>query len=257
MGSEATLPGRRVVAVVTGDPGGLGLAVAARLARRPSEVVLVDSRPVSGGPPGVRIESVDWTDVEALQALVERIASDLGGIDELVNLPVVEPAAGFFDVDQAEWDRVFAVNSKRVYFLMQAAARVMAERGGGRIVNVATIDGKGWWGTRSPALAGTEAAVIAVDRIAALQISADNVNVNTVTIGLLAEPSHNGHHGFVALDGSPREARGGPGQAGRLIPLDRGNEPDDIAAAVEFLLAPAARNITGQSLNVDGGLIFD
>jgi NAD(P)-dependent dehydrogenase (short-subunit alcohol dehydrogenase family) len=249
--------GRPVVAVVTGNPGGLGRVIAARLAQRPSEVVLVDSQPAGGTPSSVRSETVDWADVGALQALIERIASDLGGIDELVNLPVAEPTTGFLEVEQAEWDHVFSVNSKRVYFLMQAAARVMAKRGGGRIVNVATIDGKGWWGTLSPALAGTEAAVIAVDRIAALQLSSDNINVNTVTMGLLAEPGRNGHQGFAGLDGTAHAARGGSGQAGRLIPLDRGNEPDDIAAAVEFLLSPGGRNITGQSLNVDGGLIFD
>lgn len=247
----------RPVVVVTGDPGGLGRVVAGRLAQRPSQAVLVDSRPIDDAPPGVRAETVDWSDVAALQALIETLESELGGIDELVNLPVLEPTAGFFDVEQAEWDRVFAVNSKRIYFLMQAAAHAMSKRGGGRIVNVATIDGKGWWGTQSPALAGTEAAVIAVDRIAALQLSADNINVNTVTMGLFVQPSQNDHRSFAALDGSPREARATAGQAGRLIPLDRGNEPDDLAAAVEFLLSPGGRNITGQSLNVDGGLIFD
>lgn len=249
----------RPVAVVTGDAGGLGRFIATRLAERASEVVLMESTPLADVP-GVRTERADWADVSGLQALIDRLAGEVGGIDELVNVPTMGARADFFEVGQAEWDEAFAANSKRIYFLMQAAARIMSRRGGGRIVNVVTIDGKGWWGTTSPALAGTEAAVIAVDRIAALQLSADDINVNTVCTGLIADPGQPGQNGnrrIVTLDGTPHEARASTGQAGRLIPIDRANEPDDIAAAVEYLLSPGARNVTGQCLNVNGGLVFD
>lgn len=205
----------------------------------------------------MRVEPGDLRDVSRLQSLVEKVSADLGGVDELVNVPEITGSAGFQEVTREEWDRTFEVNSKRVFFLMQAAARVMAAQGGGRIVNVVNVDAKGWWGTEAPALAATGAAVIAVGRIAALQLSGHDINVNTVCTGLFVLGGK-----IASLAGAPLRSPGPTGSNGQsssvhVIPLDRANEAEDVVATVEFLLSPGARNITGQSLNVDGGLVFD
>jgi NAD(P)-dependent dehydrogenase (short-subunit alcohol dehydrogenase family) len=203
----------------------------------------------------------DVGDLAAVEALVEGTVEAHGRIDVLVNNAGVTKSLGFFDVSEADWDRIYRVNAKGLFFCMQAVARHMRERHeregqSGRIVNIASIAGKGYRGTSNIAYAGTKGAVIAMTRIAASQLARYGINVNAICPGatrtdlyrqvmeeLVERQGISEQEAFARLD--------------RSIPLRRSNDPEDVAHLAVWLASDQARNVTGQSWNVDGGLMWD
>jgi NAD(P)-dependent dehydrogenase (short-subunit alcohol dehydrogenase family) len=149
-----------------------------------------------------------------------------------------------------------AVNARGLFFCMQRAAREMARQQSGKIINIASIAGKGYRGTSNIAYAGTKGAVIAMTRVAAAQLARHNINVNAICPGVTRT------HMFDTLMKEIVQKRGVSEEEAvrRLdatIPLGRSNSPDDIAKVAAFLASSDADNITGQSINVDGGLMWD
>jgi NAD(P)-dependent dehydrogenase (short-subunit alcohol dehydrogenase family) len=139
---------------------------------------------------------------------------------------------------------------------MQTAARVMIPRRSGRIINIASIAGKGYAGASNAAYAGSKGAVISMTKLAALQLASHNINVNAICPGVTSTALSDANlrvraeqEGLTFEEAARRRAE--------VIPLKRANDPGDIAAMVVFLASPGARNITGQSYNVDGGLVLD
>jgi NAD(P)-dependent dehydrogenase (short-subunit alcohol dehydrogenase family) len=148
------------------------------------------------------------------------------------------------------------VNARGTFLVLQAVAREMRARGGGRIVNVASIAAKGFRRTGSIPYAASKAAVVVITRLAAHQLAREGITVNAICPG----PTRSDVYAGLArqraeADGVTLE------EAYRAmddhVPLGRSNEPEDIAATAAFLASDDARNVTGQSLNVDGGIIFD
>lgn len=253
------------VAVVTGAGRGIGRAIAERYAAEGATVIAIDIDESaveqvaaairhSGGEAHGRI--ADLGDVESLAPLIRDIAVQYGALDILVNNAAVTRAIEFFEVRPEDWDRIHGVNARGLFFCMQAAAAVMRERGGGRIVNIASIAGKGFPGTSNIAYAGSKGAVIAMTRIAAHALGKYNINVNAICPGV------------TRTDLYYQVVRERAESTGRLeaevmeafdanIPVRRSNEPDDIAALAVFLGSDESRNVTGQSWNVDGGLTWD
>ena len=253
------------VAIVTGAGNGIGRATALALARAGTHVAAVDidataakstADLVSGlGRKGLALDA-DVGDLASIDGMVRRVVDGLGPIDVLVNNAGVTRRAYIMDLTEADWDRIMRVNGKGAFFCMQRVAREMIARRSGVVVNIASIAGKGYAGTSNAIYAASKGAVISMTRIAALQLARHNINVNAICPGTTVTALSEGNLGARAREeGVTVEEM--TRRRNAAIPLGRPNDPEDIAALAVFLASPGARNITGQSFNVDGGLILD
>ncbi|MCH9671607.1 MAG: SDR family oxidoreductase, partial [Gammaproteobacteria bacterium] len=128
------------------------------------------------------------------------------------------------------------------------------DQGGGRIINIASIAGRGFAGTSNAAYAASKGAVISLTKTAAQQLGRHNINVNSVCPGATRTEILTGiFERRVEKEGISMEEV--VDSVARTIPIRRLNEPEDVAGVAVFLASPAARNITGQAFNVDGGLV--
>jgi NAD(P)-dependent dehydrogenase (short-subunit alcohol dehydrogenase family) len=253
------------VAVVTGAGSGIGKATALALARAGARVAVVDVDGAAAkatadavaalGPRSLAVEA-DVGDLAAIDRMVQAVVAALGAIDVLVNNAGVTRRAYIMDLTEQDWDRIMRVNAKGVFFCLQRVAREMIPRRSGRIINVASIAGKGYAGTSNAIYAASKGSVISLTRTAAQQLARHDINVNAICPGVTVTALSEANVAVRARDeGLSVEEM--TRRRNALIPLGRANDPEDVAALAVFLASPAARNITGQSLNVDGGLVFD
>ncbi|MEO6964719.1 MAG: SDR family oxidoreductase, partial [Acidobacteriaceae bacterium] len=167
----------------------------------------------------------------------------------LVNNAGVAWAKSFWDLTEEDWDLILGVNVKALFFTLQATARRMMEHGG-TIINIASIAGR----LPRPTLmhyAASKAAVISITRSAALALADHNIRVNAVAPGMIdTEMLHSLQSDLQKA--SPGSAAGQPGVD--IVPLRRIAQPEEIAQAVLYLASDASAYITGQTLNVCGGI---
>lgn len=253
------------IAIVTGIGTGMGKAIAVRYAKEGAHVVGAEIDEASGQQTAAEVSAhdrrglfvrTDMGKVDDIKAMVAKALETFGQIDILVNNAGVTRSLGFFDVTEEDWDWIHSVNAKGVFFCMQEVAREMAKRNQGRIVNIASIAGKGFRGTSNISYAGSKGAVIAMTRIGASQLAKHNINVNAICPGATRTSLYD----RVMTQLTEREGITEAEAIARMdasIPLKRSNTPDDIANMAAFLASDEARNITGQSFNVDGGLMWD
>ncbi len=251
------------VALVTGAASGIGKACAAALAEAGARVVVADinasgAQTTADGITAFQREAVavaaDVGDVGQIDTMVMQALAAFGRIDILVNNAGVTRRADIMDVTEADWDRIHRVNAKGVFFCLQRVAREMIQLGGGRIINIASIAGKGYAGTSNAAYAASKGAVISLTRTASQQLAKYGINVNSVCPGVTKTALWEASVAVRAKDQGVSVEE----MTLRLnadIPIGRANDPEDIAAMAVFLASPGARNITGQNYNVDGGLI--
>jgi len=258
-----TVPDR--VAIVTGAGQGIGRATALALAEAGFRVAAVD---IDAGAAKLTADAVaaagaqslaldtDVADVGNIDQMVQRVMATFGRIDVLVNNAGVTRRAYIMDLTPADWDRIMGVNAKGAFFCLQRVAREMIPRRSGVIVNIASIAGKGFAGTSNAIYAASKGSIISLTRTAAQQLAPHNINVNAIcpgtTVTALSEDNvaTRARDEGVTVEDMKRRRNS-------AIPLGRPNDPEDVAALAVFLASPGARNITGQSLNVDGGVIFD
>jgi NAD(P)-dependent dehydrogenase (short-subunit alcohol dehydrogenase family) len=253
------------VALVTGAGRGMGRAIAMALAEEGASVALAEidaanleeaATDVRGlGKPGLAIQA-DVGDLADIDRMVRETVEAFGHVDILVNNAGITRYAKFMDVREEDWDRIHRVNAKGAFFCMQkVAGELIRQGGGGRIINIASIAGKGYHGTSNAAYAASKGAVISMTTIAAHQLGGYDINVNAICPGsTLTEMGRETRVQRAEQQGIPVEELSGTSVAS--IPIGRANEPEDIAAMAVFLAGPGARNITGQAFNVDGGLVM-
>ena len=253
------------VALVTGAGRGMGRAIAIALAGDGASVTLADidvgiledatTTVRALGNPALAIQA-DVGDVSDIDRMVEETVDTFGRVDILVNNAGVTRFLDIMDVKPEDWDRIHRVNARGVFFCMQRVARELIRQGeGGRIVNIASIAGKGYSGTSNAAYAASKGAVISMTSIAAHQLGGYDINVNAICPGsTLTEMGRESRAQRSEQLGVPEEDLLSRSVAS--IPIGRPNDPEDIAAMAVFLAGPGARNITGQAFNVDGGLVM-
>jgi NAD(P)-dependent dehydrogenase (short-subunit alcohol dehydrogenase family) len=253
------------VALVTGGGQGIGRASALALAAAGAHVVVADLAAPKAEETAEAIMSqqrralavqADVGDLRDIDRMVRQTLDAFGQIDILVNNAGVTRRADIMELTEEDWDRIHRVNAKGVFFCLQRVAREMIQRRSGRIINIASIAGKGYEGTSNAAYAASKGAVISLTKTAAQQLGKHNINVNSVCPGITrtalsdANLQIRAQQAGVTIEEMER-------RRAEVIPLRRANDPEDIAAMVVFLASAGARNITGQSFNVDGGLIPD
>jgi len=253
------------VAIVTGAARGIGRATALALARGGAHVAAVDLdqgavKPTADAVGALGRKSLalgaDVGDLKSIDGMVRQVVDAFGQVDVLVNNAGVTRRAYIMDLTEDDWERIMRVNGKGVFFCLQRVAREMIPRRSGVIVNIASIAGKGYAGASNAIYAGSKGAVISMTRMAALQLAQHNINVNAICPGTTVSALSNANLRTRAADeGVTVEEM--ERRRNAAIPLGRPNEPEDVAAMAVFLASPGARNITGQSFNVDGGIILD
>jgi NAD(P)-dependent dehydrogenase (short-subunit alcohol dehydrogenase family) len=253
------------VALVTGAGQGIGRASALALSAAGAHIVVADingenaeatARTIAESQHRALAVQADVGDLQEIDRMVRQTVETFGQIDILVNNAGVTRRADIMELTEADWDRIHRVNAKGVFFCLQRVAREMIPRRSGRIINIASIAGKGYAGTSNAAYAASKGAVIALTKTASQQLGKHNINVNSICPGVTRTALSDANlrvraerAGITMEEMDRRRAEG--------IPLQRANDPEDIAAMAVFLASAGARNITGQSFNVDGGIIPD
>jgi NAD(P)-dependent dehydrogenase (short-subunit alcohol dehydrogenase family) len=251
------------VALVTGAGQGIGKAAALALAKAGADTVVTDineasvretAAAIAATGRGVLAIRADVGNIDEIDRMVTEAVARFGKIDVLVNNAGVTRRAYIMDLTEDDWDRIFRVNAKGVFFCLQRVAREMIPRRSGAIINIASIAGKGFPGTSNAIYAASKGAVISLTKTAAQQLGRHNINVNAVCPGIVRTALYAEMVRVIAeKEGAPIEEIERRGTAS--VPLGRANEPEDIADMIVFLASPGARNISGQAFNVDGGLV--
>jgi meso-butanediol dehydrogenase/(S,S)-butanediol dehydrogenase/diacetyl reductase len=258
------------VAMVTGGGSGIGRAIVLALAREGADILIPDIqmanaeavvREVRGLGRTSIAQRVDVSNEAEIQTSIHDGIRAFGQIDILVNNAGVNPGLGlpFTRQVEADWDKVFDVNVKSVFFTCKTIAPHFMERHAGKIVNIASIAGP-LSSTTMPSYSVSKMGIITFTKIVAKDLAPYNVNVNAICPGLLYTDMWK-KIGEVIRETNPAYADLTPRQmfekrVEEWIPLKREQTPEDIGHAVVFLVSEEARNITGQALMVDGGVVM-
>ncbi|MEM6664215.1 MAG: SDR family NAD(P)-dependent oxidoreductase [Pseudomonadota bacterium] len=250
------------VSIVTGAAKGIGLGIARVLARRGDLVIGWDvdddalakaSADISAS--GGHFESVvvDVTDLGHIDAGIAAAIADHGRLDVMVNNAGVTRRADLMDLTEADWDRIMDVNAKGVFFCQQAAARAMLETGGA-IVNNASVAARGYHNASNAIYAASKGAVVTMTKMAAHRLGPHGITVNAICPGITETEIY---RNLVERDA---EAQGVPVAEIRertlqTVPTRRSNTIEEVGEMVAYLTSDAARNVTGQAIHIDGGLM--
>jgi len=240
------------VAMVTGAGQGIGKAIAIRFAREGADIAIVDINRNTAEATGrevrhlgcrAAVKVLDISDASAVQTAVSEVVEELAKLDVLVNNAGIEKRAAFLEITPADWQRQLDVNLSGTFYCMQAAAREMAKRQYGRIVNISSV--AGLIGPIDLAAYGaSKAGIIGLTRAAALDLADHGITVNAIAPGPIETELMLGAWSAEAL--RERSQHGAIARFGTV---------DEIANAVLFLAAPESSFITGITLSVDGGAV--
>lgn len=252
------------VAIVTGAGRGIGRAIALELASLGAAIVVAELNQETAAETAGEVEQlgqramairVDVTRAADRQAMVDQTMRVFGRIDVLVNNAGIYRSAPHLDITEEHWDSVLAVNSKAVLFCSLAVLPYMLAARRGVIVNLASMAGKVPSTTALP-YAVSKAAVISLTRSLAAAYARDGIRVNCVCPGFVETDMWAQIDREVGVEQLGRQ----PGEYLReriaSVPVGRAAQPEDIAHVVGFLTTGKAGYMTGQAINVTGGLVM-
>ncbi len=257
----ATFSGK--IALITGAASGMGKAMALGFAAEGAHVVIADLNlegaeavvseiAEAGGAASAYVLNV--ADEAQSKQLVDRIVAEHGTLDILINNAGIGLIKAVWETTPAEWDRIFNVNVRGLFFLTQAACEPMRAQKSGKIISMASVAGR-----RGEALVAaycaSKATVISITQSVALAMAPYGVNVNAMAPGIVDTPYWKQvDKEFGAITGKAEGETFRDAAAG--IPLGRTSVPSDVVPLALFLAGPGADYITGQTYNVEGGSVM-
>jgi 3-oxoacyl-[acyl-carrier protein] reductase len=238
------------VALVTGGAQGIGRAVALLLGRNGADIVISDINLEKAEETANEVQAigrkamamkVNVADLREVERMVEAIIEKFGKIDILVNNAGIARDKLILRMTEEDWDAVLNVNLKGTFNCTKAVVRYMSKQKSGKIVNIASVSGE--MGNVGQAnYSASKAGVIGLTKTIAREFAQRGINVNAIAPGYIQTPM---------TDGLPEKVKE---ELKRLIPMERLGQPEDVAQAVLFLVSEASSYITGQVLNVNGGI---
>lgn len=251
--------------IVTGSARGIGRAMAQELARKGARVVIADidfdaacataKDIIADG--GIALPfAVDVTDRETVTAMIGASVAEFGKLDVIFNNAGIAQTKPFLQITEADWRRMMDVNGMGVLVCMQEAVRqIQSQGGGGKIINTASVAGKQ---CHEPLAhyGASKFAVVALTQAGARAFGKDNITVNAICPGVVATDMWNTiekgfqEAGLTTRDNEALET------FSPMITLQRASRPSDIVGLACFLASSGSDYITGQSLVVDGGMVF-
>lgn len=242
------------IAIVTGGSKGIGKAIVCALASAGATVIIADIDESSGqqicdelSANGLQAEmaKTDITDSKSVEALMDYTVKKYGKIDILVNNAGILGDASITEISDEDWDRLMAVNLTGVFYCCRAAVRHMLGKRKGKIINIASTGGKQGFPLAGVHYCASKGAIMALTRQLALQVSPQGIHVNAVAPGtteteMIKNRSEEKKKFIISR-----------------IPMGRMGRPEDTAAAVVFLASKAGDYITGETIDVNGGLYMD
>ena len=262
MTSAAALAGR--TALVTGAGSGIGAAVAEELARAGAYVLVQDMRPDAAGAVVERIRGAggaadaaggDISNPDDVRAVVDGLLGSHDRVDDLVNNAGVQHVAPLESFPLAQWTRLLGVLLTGPFLLTQAVLPPMRRRQWGRIINIASVNGKRG-DPGKVAYCSAKHGLIGLTRVAALETATDGITVNAICPGVVDTPLiQNQLDQLAAMHGVAREEALEQVYL-PLVPQRRLLDPREIATMARYLASDEARGITGQAINVSAGWIM-
>ena len=242
-------------AIVTGSGRGIGREIALALAKQGANLVINDVNLESAqqvveeikalGRKAIAVKA-DVTKWAEVTAMVDACVQEFGNVDIMVNNAGIVQAVPMLEITEEEWDKVMAINLKGVFLCCKAVFPVMMAKKKGKIINIASIAGKRGGGLLgNSCYSASKGGVIAFTKTIAREGAAYGININAITPGLTDTEMTK------SVTGEKRE------RILSLIPLGRAGKPADIAGAVCFLASGASDYMTGEIMDVDGGLMMD
>jgi 3-oxoacyl-[acyl-carrier protein] reductase len=240
------------IAVVTGAGRGIGRSIALKFAAEGAEIVCVSRSAENSERVADEIRAlgrkawshaVDVSDSAAVAAAAEKILTDCGKVDMLVNNAGVTRDGLLLRMSDADWDTVLNTNLKGAFLVTKAFSRAMLRQRSGRIINISSV--LGLIGNAGQCnYAASKAGLIGFTQSAAKEFASRGITVNAIAPG------------FIETDMTAELKEPARTELLKAIPLRSFGQPEDIANAAVFLASPAARYITGQVLTVDGGMVM-
>ena len=242
---------RAKTALVTGGGRGIGEAICRAFAAQGARVAVADIDPAAAdatvgdlpGDEGLAVE-MDVASTDSVRKGVERAISCFEHLDILVNNAGFVTYTTVDDCSEEVWDRIFAVNLKGTFFCAQAAAGHMKDRGSGTIINMSSLAAKNGGLAAGPPYAAAKAGVLTLTITLARALAPHGIRVNGIAPGIIDTQMTRGL--------SPDHA-----ELARQIPLGEKGTPEDVAHCALFLASEEARHITGEIIDVNGGLFMD